>query len=105
MKYIVCYDQINNLEDIVLKLQTEVSRYLETRASENKLELSFYDDASYVMALSQRNIYLSETKKAMQNLELHGIYDFHSYKVTRYDKDMKYFVKAKKDTVIDIYFS
>lgn len=105
MKYIVCYDQINNLEDIVLKLQTEVSRYLETRASENKLELSFYDDASYVMALSQRNIYLSETKKAMQNLELHGIYDFHSYKVTKYDNDMKYFVKAKKDTDIDIYLT
>ena len=105
MKYIVCYDQINNLDDIVLKLQTEVSRYLETRAAENKLELSFYDDPNYIMSISRRNIYLSETKKALPNLELHGIYDFHSYKVTKYDNDIKYFVKSKKDTDIDIYLT
>ena len=105
LNYIVCYDTLQELEKIEEKTQIEVSRYIESRTDIKNLELSFYDPFIEIKEIPQKNIFLSNMKNGVSHLELHGIYDFCGYKVTKYDDDFKYFVSSKKDSKINIYIA
>lgn len=105
MDYYMFYDNVRMLEESFEKTMIEVSSFLDNRVKKSQIELSFYDDFNYVKNISKKNVYLQDIKRALPNMELHGIYEFNTTKVIKYDGDIKYFVNQRKEDDSELYIT
>ena len=100
--YVTVLNEIKDISQSYESLQTEINEFVQNRFALKKIKLNFSYDLENVLALLNRVIYTSSSKRTLNQLELLGLYEFNGYKVIDYQNDFKALIndfKTRKELI------